>query len=43
VRLLSLLRLETKVLLIQVGIVLLVGGLVFGTIVSVLERVVEEQ
>jgi two-component system CitB family sensor kinase len=36
-------RLQTKVLLIQVGIVLLVASLIFGTLVSVLSRVVEEQ
>ena len=43
VRVFGSLRLETKVLLIQVGIVLLVGGLIFGALVSVLARVVEEQ
>jgi two-component system CitB family sensor kinase len=42
-RLLGHLTLQTKVLLIQVGIVLLVAGLISGTVVSVLARVVEHE
>ena len=41
--LLGRLTLQTKVLLIQVGIVLLVAGLISGTVVSVLARMVEQQ
>lgn len=36
-------RLQTKVLLIQVGIVLLVAGLITATVVSVLAKLVEQQ
>jgi hypothetical protein len=39
-RLLSRLTLQRKVLLIQVGIVLLVAGLISVTVVSVLSRLV---
>jgi two-component system CitB family sensor kinase len=42
-RQLSRLTLQTKVLLIQVGIVLLVAGLISGTVVSVLARIVEHE
>ncbi|GAC1318094.1 MAG: sensor histidine kinase [Chloroflexota bacterium] len=37
------LSLQTKVLLIQVGIVVLVAGLISGTVVSVLSRLVEQE
>lgn len=39
----SRLKLQTKVLLIQVGIVVLVTGLIVGIVISVLTRVVEQQ
>jgi two-component system CitB family sensor kinase len=41
--LLGRLKLQTKVLLIQVGIVLLVAGLISATVVSVLARLVERE
>jgi two-component system, CitB family, sensor kinase len=43
VRVLSRLPLQTKVLLIQIGIVVLVAGLIVGTVVSVIGRMVERQ
>jgi two-component system CitB family sensor kinase len=42
-RVLGRLSLQTKVLLIQVGIVLFVAGLISATVVSVLARVVEQE
>src|SRR6059058_4897325 len=42
-RLIGRLSLQTKVLLIQVGIVLLVAGLISVTVVSVLANLVEQQ
>jgi sensor histidine kinase regulating citrate/malate metabolism len=42
-RLIGRMSLQTKVLLIQVGIVLLVAGLISGTVVSVLANLVEQQ
>ena len=42
-RVFSRLTLQTKVLVMQVGIVLLVAGLITVTVVSVLERMVEQQ
>src|ERR1700694_535720 len=42
-RVLSRLTLQTKVLLMQVGIVLLVAGLIAATVLSVLARMVEQQ
>jgi two-component system CitB family sensor kinase len=42
-RVLSRLTLQTKVLLMQVGIVLLVAGLISATVLSVLARLVEQQ
>ncbi len=42
-RLFGRLSLQTKVLLIQVGIVLLVAGLISATVVSVLAKLVEQQ
>jgi two-component system CitB family sensor kinase len=43
VRILSRLSLQTKVLLIQIGIVVLVAGLIVGTVVSVVARLLERQ
>jgi two-component system CitB family sensor kinase len=43
VRILGRLRLQTKVLLIQIAIVLLVAGLIVGTVVSVVATLLERQ
>src|SRR5579859_213068 len=42
-RVLGRMRLQTKVLLMQVGIVLLVAGLISATVISVLAKLVEQQ